>query len=243
MAPLQITVRPISKQPAMPVAYEPPGGGAQSPATEAEAHVDYPEELPGLDTGERPHLDDLEPAFRRHGEERTQLAAVGQLANSTGTDPDKLLSTLADRNALSGNATAENIVAHNRSYSELLAATGRGAKSAAADVARGVIELPRQVVGGARDAIDATAQLGKWIGENLLGAKESDFENDPALNLPEVKQPTTTTGGVVRSVSQFLTGFAGAGKFTAPVKMGTAVPAWSAAQSRTSPYSRPMRSG
>ncbi|GLK72604.1 hypothetical protein KHC23_07775 [Ancylobacter dichloromethanicus] len=113
-----------------------------------------------------------------------------------------------------------------------------GAKSlagrVAADVARGATEAPRQILGGMRDAAQAAIDLGDWLADSLeeiapLGGvrvfdEQGNFApgyvpaGDPSLapdktggELPAVKEATTTTGGVVRGVAQFLTGFAGAG--------------------------------
>jgi hypothetical protein len=93
----------------------------------------------------------------------------------------------------------------------------------ARDLARGTVEAPRQIVGGIRDAAQATIDFADW----LTGIDKTQFETggktldykDVKRDLPEVKKPKTVTGGLVRGVSQFLAGFAGAGKVVAPLKL------------------------
>lgn len=102
------------------------------------------------------------------------------------------------------------------------------------DVARGVTEAPRQVVGGLRDAgqeiLNATDSLGDWLTENVadLGAIQiTDAEGNIDLDfltpsevtpeqtgvtLPDVKQAETTTGNMVRKITQFAAGFVLGGK-------------------------------
>lgn len=101
------------------------------------------------------------------------------------------------------------------------------AVGAAKDIARGVIEAPRQVVGGfidaTREAADAAdsllgffniptvIQITNKQGEldlDLLTRKE--FEEAGGEFISEKitpREPVSTTGGLVRGVSQFLTGF------------------------------------
>lgn len=82
------------------------------------------------------------------------------------------------------------------------------------DIGRGITEIPIQALGGFRDAVQETVNmtepLARWLSENVgnFGLGE---EGDP-ITLPEVKEASSVTGGVIRNVSQFLTGFAGAGK-------------------------------
>lgn len=94
----------------------------------------------------------------------------------------------------------------------------------AKDVGRGVVELPRSVAGGARDAVQNTVlepinSLASWLEERMpLGSLEIGLDGirhtDKTSNfsLPEVPKGESTTGDVVRSVTQFLVGFAGPGK-------------------------------
>ena len=112
--------------------------------------------------------------------------------------------------------------------------TGEIAIAAASDVAKGITEAPVQAVGGAADAINAmlsgVRDVSNFVQENIKEAtgvdlggiqltdEEGNFdprlvstEEAAALRGPQV--PTTAegesvTGGAVRGISQFLTGFA-----------------------------------
>ncbi|WP_369326504.1 hypothetical protein AB6N01_20480 [Alcaligenes nematophilus] len=97
----------------------------------------------------------------------------------------------------------------------------------ASDVGRGIIETPRNIVGGVRDAVQASIyepinSLANWLEEQIpLGGFEIDGDgiryvekvSSPDFGLPEVKKPDSTTGAVVRGLSQWMTGFFGPGKF------------------------------
>lgn len=92
---------------------------------------------------------------------------------------------------------------------------GQKVGAVAADVGKGLIESPIQAVGGVRDAAQATIDLwidaGNYLEKNFpLGRIGEGDGSGPQL--PEVKQPTTVTSGLFRGVSQFVTGFIGAGK-------------------------------
>lgn len=106
----------------------------------------------------------------------------------------------------------------------------------AKDIGVGMTEVPRGMVKGIRDAyqntINIADELGGWIEEaaNLPGIKVSsdgiellssenlqalrDQGSDLAskLELPDINPPKTVTGGIVKSVAQFLTGMRGASK-------------------------------
>lgn len=199
-----------------------PAPGAARPTTEpgtdAEMQSMFSEhENAALDAaGEQAHhSDDIEPAVRRYNDEHDQLAAVRDLATKGGVDPTKLLTSLADANKLSDNGLAEHIVNHNRSYSEMLASVGR-------DVGRGVIEMPHQVLGGVRDAaqaaIDGVGAIGDWLNNHvadldaMAGLTPAAGKTTQMPELPGVAPAKTVTGGIARSVSQFLAGFAAGGK-------------------------------
>lgn len=78
------------------------------------------------------------------------------------------------------------------------------------DVGKGIIELPNQVVGGMVDAVNnAALALESVIPLGTLGGDE--FTEETAMS---PKDPESTTGGLVRGVSQFLTGFLPALKAT-----------------------------
>lgn len=104
------------------------------------------------------------------------------------------------------------------------------------DVARGATEIPRAMIKGTRDAAQETlntmAALGNWVdrhtsagvaltegpvGEDLPPSTEdarAGAAANPALKapqLPDINAPTTVTGGVAKSISQFLVAFSAAG--------------------------------
>jgi len=105
-------------------------------------------------------------------------------------------------------------------------------KAVAADIGRGITEAPKQILGGVRDAAFAgmtgIAAFDEWASDALgfpklqitnpdtgeidlriLSASEAD---QAKVSLPEVDAAKTVTGGLVRGVSQFLTGFVGGQK-------------------------------
>lgn len=117
----------------------------------------------------------------------------------------------------------------------------------AADIGAGVVEAPRQIFGGVRDAaqetLNAADSLGQSI-ESFLGIEniptilqftdeEGNFDLDLLTRseaakkgglkdiLPTISDPRSTTGALVRGVAQFLTGFIGAGKALKGVETAT----------------------
>jgi hypothetical protein len=118
---------------------------------------------------------------------------------------------------------------------------GATALGAAKDVALGVVEAPLQALGGAEDAVneasDTAFSVAGWLNDNVVDlGSVSIFEKPEGdateiipgalywksgmpeknqLKIPEGAIPDeaeSTTGGVVRGISQFLTGFAVGGK-------------------------------
>lgn len=101
------------------------------------------------------------------------------------------------------------------------------AGAVAKDVGRGILETPRNIVGGARDAIQATIydpinDLATWLEEQIplggfvmddQGFRYVDKVPDANFNLPEIRKAESTTGGLVRGMSQWLTAWFGPGKF------------------------------
>ena len=85
------------------------------------------------------------------------------------------------------------------------------------DVGRGVLESVTQMVGGGRDAAQEMLDLGDsfntWAHENLGLSPFLDetgsvlTPEQTRLVLPDVHEPRSVTGGVIRNVSQFLMGF------------------------------------
>jgi len=72
-----------------------------------------------------------------------------------------------------------------------------------ADIAGGIIESPRQVAGG---VLEATKQLAKTM-ESLIPLGTLNGGEVTEDSFIEADKPRTTTGGLIRGVSQFLTGF------------------------------------
>lgn len=96
------------------------------------------------------------------------------------------------------------------------------------DVAGGIGESGTQILGGVRDAaaagMEGIAAFDEWASD-ALGLPKLQLLNDQGafdvkliaadegqqadVSLPEIREPKTVTGGLVRGISQFLTGFAG----------------------------------
>jgi len=94
-----------------------------------------------------------------------------------------------------------------------------------ADIGEGIMEAPGQVLGGVRDAVqemnESAFSLAGWLNENVADLGQLDFSNGiqwkpgmpaKAPELPEVDDAESTTGNLVRGVSQFLTAFIPAAK-------------------------------
>lgn len=80
------------------------------------------------------------------------------------------------------------------------------------DIGIGITELPRAIVKGGRDAVQETMDTGA----DALGyATGSDVK---APKLPDLDKPTSTTGQLATSVSQFVVGMIGLGKITKPIQ-------------------------
>jgi len=94
----------------------------------------------------------------------------------------------------------------------------------AADVGEGIIELPRQTIGGmfdaSKEALKTFQDLDNWLNENVIDTRlpvvgiplVDDLFLTTAEAIPEIDEARTTTGGIIRGVSQFLTGFKGVDK-------------------------------
>lgn len=105
------------------------------------------------------------------------------------------------------------------------------------DVGVGVVETPRAIAKGTRDAFQSTIDIGKefggWIEDvgSLPGLKVDkngisivDHEalkklDRPGFELPDLAAPTTVTGGLVKGVTQFLVGMKGASKLLGAMKV------------------------
>lgn len=114
--------------------------------------------------------------------------------------------------------------------------TWRRVGAVAGDAAIGVVETPRQIVGGVRDAGQAFIDLADILqdvaplggirvdsdGLRLLSSDEQSRaqEAGEGLQLPQIGEPDSVTGGIVRGVSQFLTGFFSGGALLKTFKVG-----------------------
>ena len=93
-------------------------------------------------------------------------------------------------------------------FDELMASTpiedeGVDFGAVAKDIGGGLIEAPRQIAGGVMDAINEAALALESIAPlgNVTGG---EFTRETA---PSTDEARTTTGGVIRGISQFVTGF------------------------------------
>lgn len=101
----------------------------------------------------------------------------------------------------------------------------------ASDIGLGLIEAPRQIIGGVMDATKELAQfLESQIPLGTLGG--GDVTEESFITTDE---PRSTTGGVIRGISQFLTGFVpgmqagkavGLGKLTSAMVAGATTDAF-----------------
>ena len=109
----------------------------------------------------------------------------------------------------------------------------------AKDIGLGVIETPRAIVKGVRDAVQSTIDIGnefnewmkgtfpnnplnagvKWDGDGLhfMSVEDSKTTPEAQITVPDLGAPKSVTGGLVKGVAQFLTGMKGAGKILGKV--------------------------
>lgn len=176
-----------------------------------------PEEPVGAITSFDDLPEDFEASLQRRATEQQEMGDFYSAVGASGADPEDVLQGFAEAGGLSGNRLAEreaDRIAARRTWIESL-------KPVASDIASGLVEAPRQIIGGARDAaqaaINGLGAVGDWLNVNVANLDAMvGLPPAPAKTqmpqLPDVKQAGTTTGGIVRDVAQFLTGFAGAGK-------------------------------
>lgn len=144
---------------------------------------------------------------------RTQIAEAQEVGDQAAANRKSLeLQALARRR---GDDERKAEVAVQRAKIDALAVLQ--------DMARGVIEVPMQTVGGLRDAgqetLEAMDSLARWLNSNVADLTVVDPENDIEINLPSIPQSQSITGGVYRGIVQFVGGMAGAGKFTGLSKL------------------------
>jgi hypothetical protein len=172
-------------------------------------------------------VSDLQTEYQDH---RIRLAQV--------TAAEELLTRVSKGAKAEGKPVAPATMPQSlpaQSESGVLETAGRVAK----DVAGGIVETPRSIVKGVRDAYAQLFQMGDelagWLEEKSAGTP-LEFMNaglkfskdgvewigpDEALEtptlqtnelIPDLNAPKTVTGSMVKGVAQFLTGMQGAGK-------------------------------
>lgn len=120
-----------------------------------------------------------------------------------------------------------------REKKEAAEAAGDKSRSVKADVGLGIIEAPRAIVSGvveaANDTLALTEELGNFLENklplggvgldrdaegNITGAsfKPPGEEEFSGIDLPNLPEPESVTGNLIKGVSQFTTGMLGAGK-------------------------------
>lgn len=102
---------------------------------------------------------------------------------------------------------------------------GQKAVGVAKDIGEGIIEAPLQIAGGAIDAFneasDITKELSDWLDENVVDLTIGEKTEENIFKLPTTAKADSTTGNMLRGISQFVTGFIGAGKLLKPVQPAT----------------------
>lgn len=148
--------------------------------------------------------DDWTPEYHTRHEESAGLQAETELDNAFASENSK-------------DKQAPSVDEQSRSKTEI-------AKDVAKDVGWGLIEMTPQVIGGMVDAInetsDAVFELSEWLKEiNPQGIRPGATKRtENEAKLPTVGEASTTTGAMARGVSQFVSGFVGAGKLIKPIK-------------------------
>lgn len=168
----------------------------------------------------------------------TYMAASAQRADDSAD---------ARLQALAGPTTAEREAPASGGGGRLMSAVAKAAKpgdgaagkvlDAAGTVARNVAEVPGQIVGGALDGLRETFRaaddIGNWLtgtGPNVTqlvtGKRPADWAGHPgeaiAQAIPSYPVADTMTGKITHDVTQFLTGFLGAGRAIKAVRGGAA---------------------
>lgn len=91
-----------------------------------------------------------------------------------------------------------------------------GVAAVAKDVGRGITEIPRAVSAGVRNAAQETLNMwysaGDYLEKKFPITPGGPDDGVPKFTLPEIDNPQSTTGKMVKDVAQFFAGFVGAGK-------------------------------
>lgn len=99
--------------------------------------------------------------------------------------------------------------------------------SAPTDIGTGIIEAPRQAIGGVTDKVRngaiALDNLANWLNDHVVDTRIDGLPNPLSFiaeNTPKIDAPKSVTGGVIRGVTEFLTGFAAGGRMLDTVAPG-----------------------
>lgn len=164
-------------------------------------------------------------AILKRAQERRAARQAGNAPQSTG-DPQK-----TGENGAQGGSEAPTPAKEPSTSPEPKTDEARGfgdvALDVAADIGEGLVEAPRQVVGGIADAFD---EAGQFLGEltgfggiQITDPETGEFDLDllshdeitaqreagatSLIDLIKTDEADSTTGGFVRATAQFLTGF------------------------------------
>ena len=155
--------------------------------------------------------DDVAPQYTERRERSAGTTAWDELRKEYGS-ADAVVVT-------PGDATHEPVVPDNDGTPEGIA---KAKESVAGAVVRNVADIPGGVVQGARNAVQETLNmwmsLGDWL-ETKMPITPDALKVPKPGELPNVAEAESVTGKVAQDVSQFLVGFAGAGKLTAFKKL------------------------
>ena len=187
-----------------------------------------------------PPQNDVDPAYLEHRNQLEGRAALSSLMSETqGQQQEPKAGEQPSAKTGLPRLSGKNMTDTTMPFQE-----GTGA-AVVNDIGRGILEAPKAaVLTGPRDAFESMLEgakaLGDWTNKYLpalqvtgKGAPRivsaAEREADPSLpgslvdswHLPKFDEPTTTTGGIVKSASQFITSMATLGRIFGP--MGTDV--------------------
>ena len=178
----------------------------------------------------QPPVPTLTADYAQHRDQLEGKAALAQLMSEQATPAEGAQSSAAPT------APAEP-------QGSLGSRVANGAKAVAGDIGKGLLEAPKAaLLTGPRDAfqsmLEGVKDLGDWTNKYLPALQvmgegaprlvsPEERANNPNLpgsladniNLPKLGEPTSVTGGIIKSASQFITSMATLGRIFGP--MGT----------------------
>ena len=170
--------------------------------------------------------------YRQRQDDRELLDETRGRLNITPPAPgDETITATQGLPALPGGRGTAILGASGGAYSIMR----RVVPGVAGDVGRGVLEAPRQALGGVSDAVHSAFSgldhLATWLNEHVadlrLPSTGVDALDNPLAAIAgdgnQVAAPTTTTGSIVRHAARFLTGFIAAGQALQAVGLEAAV--------------------